>query len=377
MEVLIINPIPKGGICHYSYSLSQALFQKGLNFSLVTTKGENEIDYFSPKFPVERVLTPLTEEIFTKFFHYLKNKKAIIRLTKERKVKVIHFQWLLSARFDYKFIYRLQKMGIKVVYTAHNLLPHEFRISDKKVYRRIYQAVDKIIVHAQQNKKTLIELFNIPEKKIAVIPHGNYFSLREINPELTLIEARRILGLEKDDFYLLFFGNIRPYRGLDTLLKAMAYLRNIPQIKLIVAGDIKDEAICEDLVDLLRVRDSVNFYLTYIPLKYLGQYFYSADLVVLPYYQVYQSGAIQLAYAFHRPVISTRVGGIPEVVDEGKSGLLIPPGDERALAKAILKLYNLPREKLREMGEYAYNLAKTKFSWEKIAEDTINLYQND
>jgi len=375
MKIFIINPISNGGLCQYTYSLCNALYKKGVDFVLLTTKNKNEIDYFPLKFNVKKILYPLTNSILLKGLYYFLNKHKIKKLIKAEKPAIIHFQWPLSARFDPKFIKILQKGGIKIVYTAHNILPHEVLAKHKKIYNRIYRTVDKIIVHAEQNKIELIQGFNIPKEKIEVIPHGNFIEVAKLNPELTKFEARQILGLERNAFYILFFGNIRPYRGLDILLKAMVYLKNIPRIKLIVAGQMKEVSICEDLVDLLRIRDAITFYLEYIPLRYVGQYFYASDVAIFPYRKIYQSGAIHMAYAFRRPVISTKVGGIPEIVDNGKSGLLIPPEDPKILAKAILKMYNAPKKQLERIGEYTYNLAKTKFSWDKIANKTIKLYQ--
>jgi len=373
MKTLIINPIPSGGVMHYTYSLCQALSKQGIEVILVTTKGENEITYFKTNFSVKKVLYPLTSFFMAKGFRYLANKRQILKLIEREKPETVHFQWLLSARLDPAFIKKIKKRKILTVYTAHNLLPHEPRPGDKKKYKRIYQTFDKIIVHAKQNKRELIKKFNVSQNKVKVIYHGNLFAVSKLSPELTTQEARRILGLSQKDFILLFFGNIRPYRGLDTAIKAMVYLRNISEIKLIVVGKMHNFSLCRDLIDLLRIRDTTSFYLNYIPLKYVGEYFYAADVVVCPYHKIYQSGVIQLAYSFGRPVISTKTGGIPEVIDQGKSGFLVPTDDPKSLAKKILEMYQ-NQEKTRLMGRYALELAKTKFNWSDIAKRTIEIY---
>jgi glycosyltransferase involved in cell wall biosynthesis len=314
--------------------------------------------------------------LFFKLWRYWHNRRCILKMVRREKIDVVHFEWLLSQTMDTGLIKKLQRLNILTVYTAHNILPHEARPGDKRKLKKIYQTVEKIIVHAENNKQDLIDNFNIPANKIDVIFHGNFLNVVKLQSELTFLEARRMLGLEQNNFIILFFGNVRPYRGLDVLIKAMVYLRKYSNIKLVIAGKIHDFEITQDLIDLFKVRESTDFHLNYISLDEVHKYFYAADVVVLPYHKIYQSGAIQLAYSFGRPVISTQTGGVPEVIDEDKSGFVIPVDDSKILAKKILTMYqNLDKTKL--MGRYSLELAKQKFDWTDIAKKTIQVYQNN
>ncbi|MDD4606791.1 MAG: glycosyltransferase family 4 protein [Patescibacteria group bacterium] len=376
MKILIINPNSDGGVCQYTQALCQALEKERASFILLTTQGKNELDYFKNDFIIRRELKSPRAFLFFKLWRYWHNRRCILKMVRREKIDVVHFEWLLSQTMDTGLIKKLQRLNILTVYTAHNILPHEARPGDKRKLKKIYQTVEKIIVHAENNKQDLIDNFNIPANKIDVIFHGNFLNVVKLQSELTFLEARRMLGLEQNNFIILFFGNVRPYRGLDVLIKAMVYLRKYSNIKLVIAGKIHDFEITQDLIDLFKVRESTDFHLNYISLDEVHKYFYAADVVVLPYHKIYQSGAIQLAYSFGRPVISTQTGGVPEVIDEDKSGFVIPVDDSKILAKKILTMYqNLDKTKL--MGRYSLELAKQKFDWTDIAKKTIQVYQNN
>ena len=378
MKILVINPENKSGLSQYTYSFCNALNKKGADFVLLTTEGKNEIDFFKPKFNVYKELHPNNTKLgLLNAWNYIKNKNIIRRLIDEYKPDVVHFQGLLNPAKDDEFIEYIQNSGrekIKVIYTAHHILPYETLSKHKKIYSKIYNKVDRIIVHARQNKDELATMFNIPSELISVVPHGNFIEIAEKSPELSLLDARSILGFKKEDFCVLFFGSIRDYRGLDVLLKSMLYLKKYPKIKLIVAGEMQQKALCEDLVDVLKIRNAVNFYLEYIPIKYVGQYFYASDLVVLPYKKVYQSGAMQMAFAFNRAVLSTNTGGISEVIRERENGWLVPPNNPTVLAQKIFELYKKPKQEIYQVGQNAYQIAKQEYGWNEIVEKTLNVY---
>ena len=379
MKILVINPTFKSGLSQYTYFFCKALDEKGLDFVLLTTRGENEIDFFKPKFKVYKDLYQINQGSYlANAWYYGKNKNIIRKIVDEYRPDVIHFQGLLKPDGDDEFIEYLQNRGnkkIKIVYTAHYILPYEASLKHKQIYSRIYNKVNQIIVHAEQNKDELAAGFGVPREIITVIPYGNLIEIAQKSPELNLFEARSLLGLEKDDFCLLFFGAIRDYRGLDVLLKSMLYLKEHPKIKLMVVGEMQQKSICNDLIDVLKIRNAVSFYLEYIPIKYIGQYFYASNLVVLPYKKIYQSIAVQLAFAFNRPVLSTNVGGIAEVIENDKNGWLVQPNNPKALAEKILELYKQPRQEINQVGQTAYQIAKQKYTWEETAKKTLIVYK--
>lgn len=294
---------------------------------------------------------------------------------------IIHFQWLVHPREDRYFIRLLQLLRFRIVYTAHNLLPLNRESSTvREAFQKIYRTVDRVIVHAEKNKKDLINEFYIEPGKISVIPHGSY-DLFYIHGTVPKEVARRRLNIANNKKVILFFGGIRKNKGLEYLIDAFQEVKErIEEVMLLVAGKGggRDEAgykYYANLVSRLYSCDGVIFVEQYIPVGEVGHYFSAADVVVLPYINVYQSGVLLLAYAAGRPVVVTDTGGLGEVVEAGKSGFVVPPKDIKALAQAIITILQ-SADRIEEMSRHAQYLAETEYSWESIALKTIDTYQS-
>jgi glycosyltransferase involved in cell wall biosynthesis len=164
---------------------------------------------------------------------------------------------------------------------------------------------------------------------------------------------------------VLFFGLVRAYKGLDVLLRAVARARQHLPLTLVVAGEFyQDRAPYDALVGELGLQDAVRIVDRYIPNEEVEPYFRAADVVVLPYTSATQSGIAQIALSFERPVIVTRVGGLPEAVRDGETGLVVPPGDPAALAAALLEL--LRPDRAAAMAPHLKGEAE-RFSWDAMA----------
>lgn len=250
------------------------------------------------------------------------------------------------------------------VLICHNVLPHEGTPLDPWVARAVYRCADALIVQARSEERTLRTL--VPSATASVVPHPVYdlFMVDDAR-ESARVEARRALGWPDDLGLFVFFGLVRPYKGLDVLLEAFSRLGDLP-VGLIAAGECygsaeRYHAMHAGLPDPRRVR---------LDLRYLSRdeaqtLFRAADAVVLPYRHATQSGVIQTAYAAGRSVISTAVGGLPDVVDEGVSGLLVPPEDPDALAAAMRRFVE---EDLRAPLESGVREVRTRFSWQALVD---------
>jgi glycosyltransferase involved in cell wall biosynthesis len=163
---------------------------------------------------------------------------------------------------------------------------------------------------------------------------------------------------------LLFFGYVRKYKGLDVLLNALALLRGQLDLALLVVGEFyDDERTYRDMIRRLELENTVTLRADYIPSEEVKYYFSAADAVVLPYTSATQSGIAQIAYNFDLPVIASNIGGLPEVVRDGETGLLVPPNDPRALAGKILEYFtSVDRARLR----LAVREEKKLYSWENL-----------
>ncbi|MCG8429720.1 MAG: glycosyltransferase family 4 protein, partial [Candidatus Omnitrophica bacterium] len=169
----------------------------------------------------------------------------------------------------------------------------------------------------------------------------------------------------------------RRYKGLLNLIRAFEIVRRTaPEARLVIVGKpVEDFKIYADEIEERGIKDSVDTVLEYVPFNEIQDIFSRADIVALPYEKIYQSGVLQLAYAFGKPVVVTRTGGLPEAVDEGKTGFIVPPADPRELSKALTTLIK-NSSLCREMGKEALKKAHTSFSWERIAEITDKLYRS-
>jgi glycosyltransferase involved in cell wall biosynthesis len=235
---------------------------------------------------------------------------------------------------------------------------------------------DLVIAHSEIDRERLADECGIDRSRIAVIPHGEYgfFGPPESRPDRR--SARQRLGLGEDDEVALFFGYVREYKGLDVLLDAWPLVAEArPSARLVIAGEAGrlDRRQRIDLERRATELGAVNRF-EYIPFEEVGGYFAAADLVALPYRRISQSGIVYLALALGVPVVATTVGGLPELLDDEVSALLVAPDDSDALAGAIVRLLAEPglRSRLAEGGR----LIAEDHSWPRIAETTAAAFGN-
>jgi glycosyltransferase involved in cell wall biosynthesis len=244
---------------------------------------------------------------------------------------------------------------------CHNVLPHERSRVDSWLTRYAFGPAQGFLVHSSDQAERLRALR--PGAACAVHPHPRYGAFRaEAGPSHE--EARRRLGIPPDQPVALFFGYVRAYKGLDLALGALARAP-VADLRLWVVGEFyEDRASYEAQIRSLGLTDRVVLVDRYVPNEELPLYFQAADLVVQPYRSATQSGIAQIAFAFGKPVIATRVGGLPEQIADGVTGLLVPPGDEQALAAALERAFT---ERLAERMAPAIAAASARASWEGLA----------
>jgi len=260
-----------------------------------------------------------------------------------------------------------QNKKTKILSLVHNMIPHEKRIGDAQLSQYFVNQVDAFVVLSRSVGEDVQKFTK--DKPISFIPHPVYDNYGSILPKK---EAREWLKIAKDERYILFFGFIREYKGLDLLIRAMAN----PQIKeagikLIIAGEYYgNQAFYEDLIKELHLEDQIIKRTDFIPNEEVRYYFSAADLVVQPYKTATQSGISQLCYHFEKPMVVTDVGGLSEIVPNGKAGYVVEVNEE-AIAKAILQFYKKNEESLfvshiREL--------KKQFGWDKMVEGMKKLF---
>ncbi len=253
----------------------------------------------------------------------------------------------------------------RIVCIADNVIPHEKRPGDKAFTKYFLKPVDSFIT---MSKDVLRDLKTLTDKPARFTVHPVYDNFE---PPVSKTEACKKLGLDPDGRYILFFGFIRRYKGLDIVLKTMADKRiQAAGIKLIVAGEFYDDRnFYEQVIEEYKVQDHIRLFTEFIPNSEVRYYFSAADLVVQPYRDATQSGITQVAYHFEKPMVVTNVGGLAEVVPDGKVGFVTEP-EPTAIADAVLRFFepdSIPGLQENILQE------KRKYSWGTFVEALMDV----
>jgi D-inositol-3-phosphate glycosyltransferase len=371
---------------HYAVGLGMALIEQDLALDVI---GSDEID--GPEFQgnprarfrnlhgnqqsaglarrISRILV-----FYARLFQYiLTAKPTVFHILWNNKLPVVDRTLLM-------WFYKLA--GKKVVLTAHNVNAGRRDSRDSWLNRTTlkcqYKLADHIFVHTKKMKHELVCEFDVEANKITVIPYG----INNAVPfsELTRKEARRKLGLRNDEKAILFFGAIKQYKGLDDLVAAFQQIAARGDYRLIIAGERKKgyEEYWQSIQQMIQrdpSREKVLQKIEFIPDSEIEIYFRAADVAVLPYTEIFQSGILFLAYAYGLPVIATDVGSFSEDIVEGKTGLICKPRDPGDLAITIQRyfkteLYRALEHRHQEIRDYALS----RHSWSIVADLTRNVY---
>lgn len=255
----------------------------------------------------------------------------------------------------------------KVVCIADNIIPHEKRPGDRLFTSYFVRGVDGFIAMSREVLQDIDLFVQHPVKRFAAHPVYDHYG-----QVITREEALQALALPTGFRYLLFFGFIREYKGLDLLLEAMADARlRAKPVKLIVAGEYYgNQEYYEGLMKRLHIEDSLILRTEYIPAGDINKYFCAADLVVQPYKSATQSGVTQIGYHFDKPMLVTRVGGLAEIIADKRSGYVLE-ADSRSIADAIADFYDAGRE---EAFVNETRKMKQNFSWRNLTGKIMEIY---
>lgn len=298
--------------------------------------------------------------------------------------RIFHILWHNKFEFiDRTLLVAYYKLcGRRVVITVHNVNARKRDGDDTALHqwmlRTHYRLVDHMFVHTELMRTELQTEFSVPSDKITVIPFG----VNDTVPDtaLTPAEARRQLGLQPTDKVALFFGNIAPYKGVEYLVEALGIARRqVPGIKLLIAGRPKGHVdYWNDVrarITALGLDDAIIARAEFVPDEETEIYFKAADVLVLPYLHVFQSGVLFLGYNFGLPVIASDVASMKDDVVQGVTGWSVPPRDANALAGALARHFSsdlfltLPATRPRIRA-----FAHERYSWATVAAITMGVY---
>jgi glycosyltransferase involved in cell wall biosynthesis len=362
MKICLIGPIYplRGGIAHYNAQLGLELMARHevtlISFSrqypTMLFPGRTQFDHDSPApgFTTEAMLDSLNP------LSWLRVGRRIAAIAPDL---VIAHWWNPFFGPCLGTMMRMVKKRspASVAFICHNVVPHEPLPGARGLTRFALAQGDAWLVHSETDRQDL-ESLNLQGQTFMVPqPPGQGFG-EPIDKET----AKSRLGLSGNT--LLFFGLIRSYKGLLGLLEAMPLVLQQVNCTLLVVGEFyegKDR--CLSLISDLGLASHVRVIDRFVPDNEVSLYFSAADLVVLPYESATQSAIVPIAFAFERPVVATRVGGLPEAVRDGETGLLVEPRNPTALAEAIIRFYE------EDMGGIfrRHILKQQRFSWGELA----------
>jgi glycosyltransferase involved in cell wall biosynthesis len=310
----------------------------------------------------------------------------LIRYAARSKPRILHILWNNKVElFDRTLLMLYYKMlRKKVVLTAHNVNQARRDGNDSFLnhltLRIQYFFCNHIFVHTKKMKEELCQDFGVSENKVTIIRHpiNNAFPDTALAPA----EAKQVLGLQENEKAILFFGRIRPYKGIEYLLAAFRLLvSKHSDYRLILAGEPKrgSEVYRDEIQQAVR-KDfkpgQITLRIQFIPDEEMELYLKAADVLVLPYKEIFQSGVLFLAYSYGLPVVATDVGSFCEEIVENKTGFLCRPGDVADLAATLERyfasdLYRDLATRRQEIREYARRV----HSWDAVAELTRKVYE--
>jgi glycosyltransferase involved in cell wall biosynthesis len=361
---------------YYDFELCAALQSVGVDVTLLTC--DETINVAIPpaltiEFPFRGIYGDASQVV--RGFRYLRGLIQVGLEAFREGVELVHFHFFHFPPLDYLFFRWLRGRGIRIVLTAHDVIPFTTRQGDLVWLRRLYHATDGIVVHAMSNREVMRQTFDVDLGKIHVVPMGPYLQFAD-ERSLTTSVARLRIGLAPDDPVVMFFGQIKSVKGLRHLIHAFRQVVDeYPSARLVIAGPEWKHSFAEyaALIEQLRLTERVYTRIEYIPDDELGLYYSAADIVALPYTVAYQSAVLYMAYSFAKPVVASAVAGLAEVVKDGETGLLVPPADPEALAQALLVLLRDPLRAQR-MGRQGEDLVKTQFNWADIGRKIASIY---
>ena len=368
MKICIIGPTYpyRGGISHYNTLLCENLKKKhdikSISFKRLYPSflypGKDQKDLNS------KINIKTDSEYLIDSINPLTWIHAFLRIKKEQPGILIFHWWTPFFTPVYLAISFLTRYltNTKILMICHNVLPHEKKKIDKILTKMVYKNVDFFIVHSEEDLQNLRTVMPNAKAKRTHHPTYEYFKIGNKNDLYS--HSKEKLNLKNKT--ILFFGFVREYKGLNHLIEAMPKVLEKLKVDLLIVGEFwDDKKKYIDQINQLGIENYVHIIDRYVPNEEIDYYFSVADVVVLPYISATQSGIIQIAFGFDKPVITTNVGGLPDVVENCKTGFIVPPGDANALSTAIISYFKEEKER-----EFQSNIKKQRdiFSWDKMVE---------
>ena len=370
-NIVIIGPAHplRGGLATFDERLARAFQEEGHRVTIVTFSLQYPNFLFPGKtqYSTDRAPEGLDIQVLINAVNPFNWLSVGLKLKKLKPDTVICRFWIPFMGPCLGTILRLIKRNgqSKIIGLIDNIIPHEKRLGDRPLAQYFASACDAFVV---MSRAVEAEMKTFSNRPTAYIPHPIYDTYGE---KVSREAALAYLKLPTDTRYVLFFGFIRPYKGLDLLLEAFNTegVKKL-NVKLIVAGEFYgDQDFYRNLIVSQGIENQVIVKSDFIPSEEVRYYFGAADLVVQPYKTATQSGISQIAYHFEKPMIVTDVGGLPEIVPHGEAGYVVEPTPQ-SIADALVDFFD--NHRLNDFTEKVIE-NKKRFSWKAMTDGFLNI----
>ena len=388
MKIIFLEFTGRGGIYQYSNKYCEKLLERNIDSSIITSKSAENIDNHVKRIKIEPY-SGIYKFLFNlkKLLQHKKNNtnnksiskkrintnslkgthflwKKIVMIIKKERPNILHIQWIWDFYPEQiRYLQEIKKMGIKIFFTFHNSMPHDFFNGDViKFYKELDTVTNQFFCHSNYDKEIIMGNYAIKDEKINVFSMG------------TPIEFNDIEKKKEDDLILLFFGFIRKYKGLDQLLKVFEDRKfKDKNIRLKIVGEAKEKDI--EYYKKLMKKSSIpiSFDYHYKNDQEILDIFENVDFLILPYINATQTALIPLSYHLKTPVIVSNVGGLPEFVKNGKTGFIVKEPFVTNLKELLSK--NI-KSMADEMSKSAIIYYQERMDWDSVIKRYSKHLQN-
>jgi len=394
MRIAVIEPDGSGGLVQFAYQLCSGFAASGADVTLVTSQSYELAD-LPHDFKVERRLE-LWSRVEARGLARISTAQRLWRASRRAwRGVVLLREWasltrfLLRQRYDViqfgvlpfpflvVFLEILRRRGLFLAQVCHEFENREEPQAGavvRRLQRRLFADLSVVFFLSEAVRQSFVERYAAESGRTYVVPHGNEDIFRLCARPAPWLKTR--YGLSEGDVVILYFGAVRPSKGLEDLLEAFIRLAPPPHVKLLIVGYPTKHVDMENLSAIAAaspMAGQVVFDPRYVPKEEVGALVELASVVVLPYRNATQSGVLHLAYSFARPVIATATGELARAVVPGRTGLIVPPQAPDALKDALAAILADP-DHARAMGRQARQLSDTRYAWPRIARTMLDVY---
>ncbi len=378
LRVAVVEPVGgHGGMDYYDFGLCEGLWASGVRPHLYTSdKTDISAGHL---FPVHLSF----RKIFSNQPRWLRGVRYLGAACKTlldvscKRIPVVHCHFFAVGFAELWMVLLARGLRKKVVVTVHDVEPFDERRSNPALARLTYACTHHLIVHNETSKTLLTHRLGVSPHRVSVVPHGNFV---KAFPVLSSREAARLrLHWPEDKFILLFFGQLKRTKGLDLLLRALSRVvtGGNEAIELVIAGKETDIPFAEyeKLIEELHLQRFCRADIRFIPNAEVPDFYRAADLIVLPYRRIYQSGVLIMAMSLKVPVLASDLPAMRELVQDSETGFLFRDGDIRDLARQITAIAADEKKRIA-VAQTAFTAVECSLSWQRIGQRMSAIYAN-